>query len=130
MTEQQTSAPFDTGARLRAWSTARRLGVFAALLVAALAPATVAVGAPQPVRLVFGLALIAWAPGHCAAVATKVWDPFLFVVVTIAVSLSLCVVTSSTLLYLGIWSASTTMLAIGLITAAIAAAWLLEGRAR
>lgn len=129
-TEQQTPAPTARGVPSGAWAAARRLGLLGAVLVAALAPATVALGTPQPAPLVLGLALIGWAPGHCVAVVARIWDPLLFAMVTIAVSLCLCVVVASSLFYLGIWNALTTMLVTGTATVAIAAFAWKEARAR
>jgi hypothetical protein len=127
---QTSSTPPVASVQVGIGAAVRRFGLLGAVLVSVLAPMSVAIGAPQPVRLILGLALIAWAPGHCAAVVARVVDPVLFVAVALAVSLSTSVVLATGLFYLGTWSALAAMLLTAVATVALASLGWKEVRSR
>jgi hypothetical protein len=91
-------------------------GLLLAVAVAVLAPLAVIFPIPQPARAVAALALLAWAPGYCIAVAGGIVDGLFRALVAIAISLGICVVASSSLLYLDVWSVSVTTYMISLVT--------------
>jgi hypothetical protein len=91
-------------------------GLLLAVAVAVLAPLAVVLPSPQPARAVAALALLAWAPGYCIAVAGGIVDGLFRALVAIATSLGVCIVASSSLLYLDVWSVSMTTYTISLVT--------------
>jgi len=112
-------------ARLRALQFGA-VGAVAAELVAALAAYAVAFDAPHLVRVTLAVALLFWAPGHCVAVLATISDPLLFAVVTVAASITVCLVVSLPLFYLQAWQGSVAVVIIAVVTVALAVVALLS----
>lgn len=126
-----SSQPARTHGLARASARLRALrfgagGAFGALLVATLVLFTVAFDAPHPLRVTFAVALLFWAPGHCVAVLATISDPLLFGVVTVASSISVFLVVSLTMFYLGASEGWTTLVIVACITVALAIGALLR----
>lgn len=91
---------------------ATRIAIKAALCCAVLQ----AFGPPRPFSVVTSFVLLVLAPGFVLARGLRVDDPVLLIVLTVATSMTLDVLTATLLLYLGIWSAPTFAVSMGLVT--------------
>ena len=83
-------------------------------LIAALQPV-------QPIRALSAASVLMLLPGIAVARLLRVGDPILFLAMVPAVSLALTVLTSTSLMYVGIWSWQLTLALLGVVTAAVAA---------
>jgi hypothetical protein len=75
----------------------------------------------QPVRALAAASVLMLLPGIAVARLLRLSDPILFLVVVPSVSLALTVLTSTGLMYAGIWSWQLTLALLGAVTAAVAA---------
>jgi hypothetical protein len=88
------------------------LGILMPLL-AALEPA-------QPIRALAAAGVLLLLPGVAVARLLRLGDPVLFLVASTSVSLALTVLTSTGLMYTGIWSWQLTLALLGAVTVAVA----------
>jgi hypothetical protein len=88
------------------------LGILMPLL-AALQPA-------QPIRALAAAGVLLLLPGVAVARFLRLGDPVLFLVASTSVSLALTVLTSTGLMYAGIWSWQLTLALLGAVTVAVA----------
>jgi hypothetical protein len=88
------------------------LGILMPLL-AALQPA-------QPIRALAAAAVLLLLPGVAVARLLRLGDPVLFLLASTSVSLALTVLTSTGLMYAGIWSWQLTLALLGAVTVAVA----------
>ena len=82
-------------------------------LIAALQPV-------QPIRALAAASVLMLLPGIAVARLLRVGDPILFLAMVPAVSLALTVLTSTSLMYVGIWSWQLTLTLLGAVTAVLA----------
>ena len=97
------------------------------LVLGVLMPAVAIAQPAQPFRAVAAASLLMLLPGLAVARLMRPEDPFLFVLVAVASSLALTVLTSTLLMYLGIWSWQLTLVLLGLVTAATARSAAMSG---
>jgi hypothetical protein len=92
-------------------------------LVAAgvLTPLLVVMQPSQPIRAVAAASLLLLLPGLAVARVVNLGDAIMLPFVAVSVSLALTVLTSTGLMYAGIWSWQLTLLVLGVITAAVGA---------
>ncbi len=94
---------------------ARALAVLGLLL-----PAVTVVQPVQPVRALTAACVLLVLPGAGLALRAGLRDPLLAVVIAVAASLACTVVTSTALMYLGIWSWQLCLVLLGLFTTTLA----------
>jgi hypothetical protein len=80
----------------------------------------------QPMRALAAASMLLLLPGLAVARLLRLSDPLLFLVAALSVSLALTTLTSTGLMYAGIWSWQLTLLLLGALTAAVAVATGLE----
>jgi hypothetical protein len=96
-------------------------GSAALMGLAVLMPLLAAIQPVQPIRALAALSVLMLLPGIAVARLLRLADPILSLVVVPSVSLALTVLTSTALMYAGIWSWQLTLALLGAITAAVAA---------
>ena len=80
-----------------------------------------ALGPPLPLGIVTSFVLLLLAPGFVLVRSTRIDDPVFLVVLTVAASMALDVLTASLLLYLRMWSEPRFAVSMGLVTVIAAA---------
>jgi hypothetical protein len=105
--------------RARAGQMERRSAALIGLAV--LMPLLAAIQPVQPIRALAAASVLMLLPGIAVARLLRLGDPILSLVVAPSVSLALTVLTSTALMYAGIWSWQLTLALLGAVTAAVAA---------
>ena len=101
---------------------AGRQGASAALVgLGVLMPLLAASQPVQPIRALAALSVLMCLPGVAVARLLRLGDPILFLAVAPSVSLALTVLTSTGLMYAGVWSWQLTLALRGAVTAVVAA---------
>jgi hypothetical protein len=85
-----------------------------------LMPVLAALEPAQPIRALAAAGVLLLLPGVAVARFLRVGDPVLFLVASTSVSLALTVLTSTGLMYAGIWSWQLTLALLGAVTVAVA----------
>lgn len=93
-----------------------RMALALAATVGLEAPLFLPATLPPAVRLLLALALFGWAPGFALARAARVEEPVLFAVLTVGLSLSVTVLASTGLFYLGRWDLQVVCWVVGVVT--------------
>jgi hypothetical protein len=92
-----------------------------------LMPSVAAMQPVQPIRALAAASVLMILPGLAVARLLRLADPVLLVLVSVAGSLALTVLTSTSLMYAGIWSWQLALVLLGAITVVVAAvAWLAD----
>jgi hypothetical protein len=92
---------------------------------------TVAVAQPvQPFRAVAAASMLMVLPGLAVGRLMRLDDPYLLLLVAVSSSLALTVLTSTLLMYAGVWSWQLTLVLLGLVTAATSAVTSMNGGPR
>lgn len=91
------------------------------VVLGVLMPLIAAMQPVQPIRALAAASVLMLLPGIAVARLLRVGDPILFLAMVPAVSLALTVLTSTSLMYVGIWSWQLTLALLGVVTAAVAA---------
>ncbi|MCW2765194.1 MAG: hypothetical protein JWO11_1153 [Nocardioides sp.] len=86
-----------------------------------LMPLLAAMQPVQPIRALAAASVLMLLPGIAVARLLRLDDAILFLAVAPSVSLALTVLTSTGLMYAGIWSWQLTLVLLGVVTAAVAA---------
>jgi hypothetical protein len=74
----------------------------------------------QPIRALAAASVMTLLPGIAAARLLRLGDPVLFLVVALSASLAFTALTSTGLMYVGIWSWQLTLTLLGAVTAVLA----------
>jgi hypothetical protein len=74
----------------------------------------------QPIRALAAVSVMMILPGIAVARLLRLGDPILFLAAALAASLAFTVLTSTGLMYLGIWSWQLTLTLLGAVTAVLA----------
>jgi hypothetical protein len=85
-----------------------------------LMPVLAALEPAQPIRALAAAGVLLLLPGVAVARFLRLGDPVLFLVASTSVSLALTVLTSTGLMYAGIWSWQLTLALLGAVTVAVA----------
>lgn len=85
-----------------------------------LMPVLAALEPAQPIRALAAAGVLLLLPGVAVARFLRLDDPVLFLVASTSVSLALTVLTSTGLVYAGIWSWQLTLALLGAVTVAVA----------
>jgi hypothetical protein len=105
--------------RARAGHLERRSAALIGLAV--LMPLLAVMQPVQPIRALAAASVLMLLPGIAVVRLLRLGDPILSLVVAPSVSLALTLLTSTALMYAGIWSWQLTLALLGAVTAAVAA---------
>jgi hypothetical protein len=115
------------------WSTRLRrverpsAGLIGLAGLAVLMPLVAAMQPVQPIRALAAASVLMVLPGLAVARLLRLADPVLLVLVSVAGSLALTVLTSTSLMYADIWSWQLTLVLLGAITLVLdAVVWLAD----
>ena len=90
------------------------------VVLGVLMPLLAAIQPIQPIRALATASLLLLLPGLAVARLLRMGDAILFLTVAFSASLALAVLTSTGLMYAGIWSWQLTLVFLGVITATVA----------
>lgn len=106
---------------IRRWRILQMRRSSAALVgLGILMPVLAALEPAQPIRALAAAGVLLLLPGVAVARFLRLDDPVLFLVASTSVSLALTVLTSTGLVYAGIWSWQLTLALLGAVTVAVA----------
>lgn len=108
------------GVTWRAWPSQMERGSAWLLALGVLMPLLAAIQPIQPVRALAAASLLLLLPGLAVARLLRMGDAIVFLLVAFSSSLALAVLTSTGLMYAGIWSWQLTLVSLGAITAVVA----------
>lgn len=104
----------------RAWPGQMERGSAWLVALGVLMPLLAAIQPIQPIRALATASLLLLLPGLAVARLLRIGDAILILTVAFSASLALAVLTSTGLMYAGIWSWQLTLVFLGVITATVA----------